>query len=163
MPFVGQVTGIPSAIYPGPTIDLTANPTFAPLFIVDPQSSVGCPGAYTPLTTITFSFQINPTDSIAQYTAFKIRASNPSFVTNVFIADVIGLPVINEFSSIYLITDWVIPCAFDGASATKFTLSYSETLPSTEILFQFQQQIVTIGSNSACNFTLLLNFVAKIG
>lgn len=157
---VGQVTGSPSVIYPGPTIDLTANPTCAPLFIVDPQSSVGCPGAYTPLTAITFSFQINPTDSIAQYTAFKIWASNPSFVTDVFIADVAGpLTVINAFPSTYLITEWVIPCAFDGAGVTTFTLSYSETLPSAEILFQFQQQTVTIGTNSACNVTLLLHFV----
>ena len=151
--------GDPYTSYAGPTVQLIPNASCNPVFAVDPQSGSGCPTPFSPLSAITFTFTINPNDSISVFSAFKINASNSSFLSNVFVADVAGpLTVINEGPSTYLIIQWLIPCQFNNAGATTFTLSYAQAVTPTSTVFHVQQVTVTIGQNVLCNLSLILNY-----
>lgn len=146
-------------IYPGPLVQLAPNTFCIPNFGSEPQSAPGYLDPYSPMSTIEFTFQVNQNDNVAAYRNFEIWASNISFTSNVFVARVSGpLRIPTDAPFTYLITQWAIPCSFNNAGLTTFTLTYTQILSENESILRTQQFQIPIGSNTTCNLELVLNF-----
>ena len=157
---VGQQTteSVP-VTYPGPSIQLTPTTYCIPTFSLESLSTPDLLDPYSPLSTIEFTFQVNPDDNVASYRNFEIWASNLSFSSSVFVARVTGpLRVHTNAPFTYLITQWAIPCSFNNAGLTTFTLTYTQTLAPGESVLRSQQFQIPIGSSTTCSLELILNF-----
>ena len=163
---VGQVTGSAAVTYPGPTVQLIPNPECVPAFGLQQEPSPACLAQFTVLSTVDFTFQINPNDNIDEYSNFEIWANTATtgFPTSFFVARVAGpLCTLVSGQFTYLIARWVIPCELNAVGSLTFTLSYTQTLDGHE---KFLRSLsitnggagFTIVPNNACNLSLILNY-----
>nr|BAK03555.1 predicted protein [Hordeum vulgare subsp. vulgare] len=163
---VGQVTGSAAVTYPGPTVQLIPNPECVPAFGLQQEPSPACLAQFTVLSTVDFTFQINPNDNIDEYSNFEIWANTATtgFPTSFFVARVAGpLCTLVSGQFTYLIARWVIPCELNAVGSLTFTLSYTQTLDGHEKFLRFLTITnggagFTIVPNNACNLSLILNY-----
>ena len=163
---MGRVSGSAYVQYSGPAVQLTpnatCNPTFSSAnsccFANNTKYDFNCPAPYSPLSQVSFDFTVSTNDNIATYSNFEIYATNPLFPSPVFVAKVKGpLCVVSDPPSTFVIANWVIPCEFNNAGLTTFTLTFTQTISGSEKILQSQTITITIGENTQCDLSLVLN------